>query len=108
MAEEFVRMNLALAVVIDSNVKTVMRKIDSVNQLILRKNLIIPDPKIKAFRDYIDRVASKVGLVAHFIDDMPCHTLQGETHCGTNVLRHPNRYVVRPKFLPPNWPPDQD
>ncbi|HNX75760.1 MAG TPA: protein-arginine deiminase family protein [Candidatus Rifleibacterium sp.] len=136
LAEEFVRMNLALAVVIDSNIKTVTRKIERVNQpnkfyhsiisfpvvyhfnlgyiayvpgvvnqLILRKHLIIPDPKIKAFSDYIDRVAGKVGLVAHFIDDMPYHTLQGEIHCGTNVLRHPNRYVVRPKFLPPELAP---
>ncbi|GAB1353437.1 MAG TPA: protein-arginine deiminase family protein [Candidatus Rifleibacterium sp.] len=136
MAEEFVRMNLSLAVVIDSNVKTVMRKIDAVNkpakvqhsvisfplvyhfnlgyiahvpgvvnQLVLRKHLIIPDPKIKAFRDHIARVAGKVGLVPHFVDDMPYHVLQGEIHCGTNVLRHPNRYIVKPKHLPQELAP---
>ncbi|NLI75039.1 MAG: hypothetical protein GX442_01200 [Candidatus Riflebacteria bacterium] len=136
-AEEFVKMNLALATVIDSNIKAVTAKIDEVNktpkaihsvlsfpvlyhqrggkhiafvpgvvnQLIVRRHLIIPDPKIKAFRDYIAGVATKVGLVPHFLDDMPYHTLEGEIHCGTNVFRHPNRYVVKPKNLPAELAP---
>lgn len=136
-AEEFVKKNLALAAVIDSNIKAVTAKIDEVNntpkavhsvlsfpvlyhqkgprhiafvpgvvnQLIVRRHLIIPDPKIKAFRDYIAGVATKVGLVPHFLDDMPYHTLEGEIHCGTNVFRHPNRYVVKPKNLPAELAP---
>ena len=136
-AEEFVKKNLALAVLIDTNIKAVTTRIDEVNrtpkavhsvlsfpvfyhlkgskhiayvpgvvnQLILRKHLLIPDPKIKAFRDHITTVARKVGLVPHFLDDMVYHTLEGEIHCGTNVFRHPNRYVVQPKNLPPELAP---
>jgi|GEM_PF-696008 len=129
---EFVKKNLALAVLIDSNIKTICKKIDQVNgktdtkhsilsfpvmyhpyygkqiayvpgvvnQLILRKHLIIPDPQIKSFRDYIDKTAKVAGLSAHFLDDMYYHELAGEIHCGTNVFRHPNKYIVRPKNLP--------
>ncbi len=50
-------------------------------------------------------VAGKVGLIPHFIDDMSYHTREGEIHCGTNVLRHPNHYVVKPKYLPPEPAP---
>jgi len=136
-AERFVRKNLALAVIIDSNIQKIFSKINEVNktlgaghslisfpvlykmvsgnsiafvpgvvnQLILRKHLIIPDPKVKAFSDFISHVTTKVGLVPHFLDDMNYHTLLGEIHCGTNVFRHPNRYVVKPKNLPADLAP---
>ncbi len=69
----------------------------SVNQLILNNQLIVPDPKVKAMRQYISITAGKIGLHANFIDSLPYHNLQGQLHCGTNVFRHPNKYFVVPK-----------
>ena len=74
-----------------------------VNQLILRGHLIIPDPMITSFKNYITKVTKKVGLTPHFLNDMMYHELQGEIHCGTNVFRHPNRYFVKSKNLPQIW-----
>jgi hypothetical protein len=74
-----------------------------INQLILRKHLLVADPKIKVFRDAIRATAKEVGLITHFIDDTPYHERMGDVHCGTNVFRHPNSYVVKPKYLPARW-----
>jgi protein-arginine deiminase len=69
----------------------------TVNQLILNKHLVIPDPLIKSFRQNISKTTKKLGLKAHFINNMPYHLLDGEIHCGTNVFRHPNKYFVKPR-----------
>jgi hypothetical protein len=74
-----------------------------VNQLILRSHLVIPDPHVEVFRAYIARVAGKVGLHAHFLENMFYHNAEGEIHCGTNVFRHPNKYFVKPRALPAIW-----
>lgn len=127
--EDFIKLNLSLATLIDSNVKNVTDKISEVrkeqgkyhsvlsfpvlyhkirgkhiayvpgcvNQLILNRHLIIPDPLIESFKLNIARTASRVGLKANFLNDMVYHILEGEIHCGTNVFRHPNKYIVRPK-----------
>ncbi|MBF0406266.1 MAG: hypothetical protein HQM10_02845 [Candidatus Riflebacteria bacterium] len=130
MAENFVQQNIALAKVIDSNIEAVCKKITEytgnknhsivsfpvmyhkkgsrfisylpgvVNQLVLRQNLVIPDPKVASFRRYIYDAAKTAGFKVHFLDNMLYHTRDGEIHCGTNVLRHPNKYIVKPKFLP--------
>lgn len=76
-----------------------------INQLILRKHLLIADPKITLFRNFIRREVGKLGLTPHFIDDTPYHTRWGDVHCATNVFRHPNRYIVRPRYLPTIWAP---
>ncbi len=70
-----------------------------INQLILRKHLVIADPKMKLFRDSIRASVARFGLTPHFIDDTPYHKLWGDVHCATNVLRDPDRYIVRPKHL---------
>lgn len=128
--EEFIKLNLTLGNLIDTNVKKACDTISevrndagkphsvlsfpalyrktyqgkhiaylpgSVNQLILNNQLIVPDPKVKAMRQYISITAGKIGLHANFIDSLPYHNLQGQLHCGTNVFRHPNKYFVVPK-----------
>jgi hypothetical protein len=69
----------------------------TVNQLILNRYLVIPDPLIESFRISIAQTASRAGLKANFLNNMMYHTLQGEIHCGTNVFRHPNKYFVKPR-----------
>ncbi|NLI76263.1 MAG: hypothetical protein GX442_07465 [Candidatus Riflebacteria bacterium] len=76
-----------------------------INQLILRKHLVIADPKLKLFREAIRKEVEPLGLTPHFIDDTPYHTRWGDVHCATNVFRHPNRYIVRPRNLPAIWAP---
>ncbi len=128
--EEFIKLNLTIDNVIDTNIKTACRRISeirketgkhhsvisfpalfrkmnngkhiaylpgSVNQLILNDLLIVPDPKVRAMRTYIQRVAAKIGMTANFVDSLPYHNLQGQLHCGSNVFRHPNRYFVKPR-----------
>lgn len=129
IAEEFIKLNFALATLIDSNVELVNKTVAKarnekgesysvlsypvlyhkkgakhiayipgcVNQLILNRHLIVPDPLVESFRLNIARTASKVGLKANFLNDMMYHVLEGEIHCGTNVFRHPNKYFVRPR-----------
>ncbi|PKL45024.1 MAG: hypothetical protein CVV41_02750 [Candidatus Riflebacteria bacterium HGW-Riflebacteria-1] len=128
--EDFIKLNLTLANVIDTNVKAACNKISqvrkesgkahsvisfpslfhkmrngkhiayipgSVNQLILHDQLIVPDPQVERLRQNIARTASMIGLKANFVDSMSYHSKQGQIHCGTNVFRHPNRYIVRPR-----------
>jgi hypothetical protein len=85
------------------NGKSVAYHPGSVNMLIIRDYLIIPDPMIKPFKDYIRKVAKKLALHPYFVKDMFYHNRMGEIHCGTNVLRHPNRYIVPPEYLPEHY-----
>ncbi len=134
--EAFIKKNIALATLIDSNIQTLANRTREitgddkaarsvlsfpvlyhevrtgkhiaylpgvVNQLILRTHLVIPDPKVEPYRDHIRKVAAKLGLQAHFLDNMYYHNLEGEIHCGTNVFRHPNKYIVKPRSLPSIW-----
>ncbi|MFZ2959950.1 MAG: protein-arginine deiminase family protein [Candidatus Ozemobacteraceae bacterium] len=71
-----------------------------VNQLVLRKHLVTPDPLIASFRKQIQTVTRQQGLRVHFIDGLYYHRLRGDVHCATNVLRLPNRYIVIPPGLP--------
>lgn len=127
--EDFIKLNLTIGNLVDTNVKAACRKISqvsksakahsilsfpalfrkmsdgkhiaylpgSVNQLILNEQLIVPDPKVKAMRHYIQRTAARIGLNANFVDSLPYHNLQGQLHCGSNVFRHPNKYFVKPR-----------
>ncbi|MCK5684666.1 hypothetical protein KAJ27_11110 [bacterium] len=70
-----------------------------VNMLVVRDNLVIPDTYIPFINDYIQVIADKLDLPAYFVDDMHYHNLQGEIHCGTNALRLPDKYIVKPKML---------
>ncbi len=145
--ERFIRANLAIANLIDTNVDLVCDTINRVhqrslktpvtvhsfpmlfepyhkapqygkirfvssfpgvvNQLVLRKHLLIPDPLITAFRQQIRIVAKELGMKPHFIDDMYYHQLLGDVHCATNVFRLPNRYIVKPANLPAIWQPNR-
>ncbi|HNV69042.1 MAG TPA: protein-arginine deiminase family protein [Candidatus Ozemobacteraceae bacterium] len=145
--ERFIRANLALANLIDTNVELVRDTVNRVharpsktpigvhsfpmlfepyhqapqygkirfvssfpgvvNQLILRRHLLVPDPLITAFRQQIRTTAKALGMKSHFIDDMYYHQLLGDVHCATNVFRLPNRYIIKPANLPAIWQPRQ-
>ncbi|MFC1743523.1 protein-arginine deiminase family protein [Candidatus Riflebacteria bacterium] len=70
-----------------------------VNMLVLQNHLVVPDCYFPLFNNYIRQVSAERGLVAHFVDDMMYHQLQGEIHCGTNIVRHPNQFMVTRKHL---------
>ena len=64
-----------------------------VNMVVLRDHLVIPDPLLKEYREYIDAQTANLGYKAHFVPNGSYHFLQGQLHCGSNTFRHPNRYV---------------
>jgi hypothetical protein len=50
----------------------------------------IPEDNVDLFEAYMVAVLSRIGLTVHFIDDWDYyHRMDGEVHCGTNVLRTP-------------------
>jgi protein-arginine deiminase len=71
----------------------------SVNMLVLRNNAVVPDAQLPLFNQSIKEASEKEGMVVHFIDTMPYHTLSGQIHCGTNVIRTPEKYHVYPDFI---------
>lgn len=74
-----------------------------VNMLIVRDNLVIPDTHVPFINEYIAGIARKLDLPSHFLDDMHYHELQGEIHCGTNVFRVPDKFIVKPAALIENY-----
>ena len=67
-----------------------------VNMLILGDQLIIPDAQMPMLNHFIRNTMEQISLKAHFLDDMAYHSLSGEIHCGTNVIRDPNDYWTAP------------
>ncbi len=68
-----------------------------VNHLILRDNLIVPDPFFPPFRKMVEARFRSQGNRVHFLDDLAYHNLMGEVHCGTNVQRDPERVFITPQ-----------
>jgi hypothetical protein len=66
-----------------------------VNLLVLRNHLIVPATYLPAFDKAITARFRAQGNIVHFVDDRPYHNSMGEIHCGTNVLRHLDRTVVK-------------
>jgi len=64
-----------------------------VNGVILRDHMVVPDPLFKEYRDHIAKELENLNYKAHFVPNGSYHFLQGQLHCGTNIFRHPNRYV---------------
>jgi hypothetical protein len=72
----------------------------SINMLVLRKNLIIPETYFPPFDRYILEELKKYDQNVHFIDTKNYYSDGGgEIHCGTDVLRLPNEYIVPSKEL---------
>lgn len=69
-----------------------------VNHLVLRDHLIVPDPFFPPFRKMVEARFRSQGNKVHFLNDLAYHDLMGEVHCGTNVVRDPNRVMVTPKI----------
>jgi hypothetical protein len=45
-------------------------------------------------------VSRDIGVKPWYIPDASYHSFQGQLHCGTNVLRHPDRWLVDPTRRP--------
>ncbi len=65
-----------------------------VNLTVVRNHLLVPACHIPSFDNVIEARFRSQGNTVHFIDDQPYHTSMGEIHCGTNVLRDPNRTIL--------------
>lgn len=70
-----------------------------VNHLVLRDHLVVPDPYFPPFRKTVEARFRSQGNRVHFLSDLSYHDEMGEIHCGTNVLRDPNRVFVTPKAV---------
>jgi len=70
-----------------------------VNLLVLRDHLVVPATHFPPFEKIIEARFRSQGNKVHFIDEYMYHDLLGEVHCGTNVLRDPNRVIVTPKAI---------
>ncbi len=60
------------------------------NAIVLRDQVIFPDPWVQSMRDFTSNVMAKeTGSAdnAHFVDDTVYHFSLGEVHCATNVIR---------------------
>ncbi|HOY67357.1 MAG TPA: protein-arginine deiminase family protein [Candidatus Ozemobacteraceae bacterium] len=65
-----------------------------VNLTVVRNHLLVPACHIPSFDKVIEARFRAQGNTVHFIDDQPYHTSMGEIHCGTNVLRDPERTIL--------------
>lgn len=63
------------------------------NLVVLRRHLAVPDPLLPAFRETAASELAAAGFRVHMVPGLTLHVLQGELHCGTNVLRHPGRFL---------------
>ncbi len=63
------------------------------NMVVLGDRLVIPDPLLPSIRDSIQADTESLGYKPTFISDLTYHFMHGQLHCGSNVFRHPNRYV---------------
>lgn len=61
------------------------------------RRFVIQENTIDLFEAYIQLVVNALGLTAHWIDSWFYHVNFGGIHCGTNVLRVPERGRI------PNW-----
>lgn len=74
----------------------------TVNMLVVRDHTITPDAQLPLFNDNIRETMQTQGMKVHFLDDMPYHNYAGEIHCGTNIVRDPDKYHVRPDVITRN------
>ena len=55
------------------------------------RRFVIHEDTVDLFEACVQLVADSLGLTVHFVDSWFYHTHIGEIHCGTNVLRVPER-----------------
>lgn len=66
-----------------------------VNMTVLWDHQIISDPLFKPYREYIESALKSLNQTPHFINDLEYHQRLGEVHCGTNVVRLPDKYFIQ-------------
>ncbi len=68
---------------------------------ILRQNInrfVIVDEMVDLFELFTIAVCEQANVQPHFVDTWYYHVLEGQVHCGTNVLRDTRRAHRLPKF----------
>jgi hypothetical protein len=70
------------------------------NLVVLRNHIVVPDPLLPCLRADVQRTLESLSLKPTFIPDASYHFWQGQLHCGTNVLRHPNKWLLDPERRP--------
>ncbi len=58
-----------------------------INALVLKNQILVPDPFLPAFKNEITRVLRSRNIQEYFVDTGFYHGFGGEAHCATNVLR---------------------
>ena len=64
-----------------------------VNHIVLNEHIILPHPFLDVFHQATAARVWSLGYVPHFVPSLTYHFLEGQLHCGSNVIRHPNKYV---------------
>lgn len=64
------------------------------NLVVLGEHLLIPDPLVPELRADVVAKVEALGLVPHLIPNLTYHYMNGEIHCGSNVRRHPGRFIA--------------
>ena len=64
-----------------------------VNHVVLNKHIILPHPFLEIFEQCTAARLWPLGYEPHFVPSLTYHFLEGQLHCGSNVIRHPTKYV---------------
>lgn len=57
------------------------------NTLSVNENLLIPDPQVRSFREYLKTEYLKREINPYFVDTSHINSLRGNIHCKTNTVR---------------------
>ena len=71
----------------------------TVNMLVLGQHAVIPDAQFPMFNDLIRKATEGKAIKPHFLENLAYHYYAGQIHCGTNVVRDPAHYVVKPELI---------
>lgn len=83
-----------------SSGKSVAMLPGAANMVVLRNHVVVPDPLLPCLASDIKSALIGIGLKVHMVADASYHYWQGQLHCGTNVLRHPNKWLGDPSGRP--------
>ena len=64
-----------------------------VNHVVLNKQIVVPHPFIDLFLQCTSARLWSLGYVPYFFPSLTYHFLEGQIHCGSNVIRYPNKFV---------------
>jgi len=71
----------------------------TVNMLVVGNHAIIPDAQFPLFNESIRAALQDTKVNPHFLENLAYHEADGQIHCGTNVMRDSEKFVVKPEVL---------